>query len=219
MKPTILICGQTGAGKSSIVNFYFSKPYAKVGDSAEPVSNGFPPPYYENDWVLFYDCDGYEIGKTRDYQQKLMNFLDDKKGISGIHVVYYVINAAAKKVTDFDKEIIRLISMFCPVAVLLSKIDDCDEDSLNILSNEVGTIANVHIFRVSTRKKFLTEWDKLNVWTKETLKQELIKRNKEENGNLTIDEISEICGAVLFPISWLLFRLLREILKGLKKSH
>ena len=173
MKPAILICGQTGTGKSSIVNFRLREPVAEVGNNAESVRNGFPPPKYENDDVIFYDCDGYEIGSPDVYKNKLIRFLAKKTGKSGIHLVWYTINAAAQRVTDFDREIVDLISQDFYVFILLTKIDDCDEDGLSKFCGEVNdAIPETPIYRVSTIKgeiqKF-TDWDTLVKSTTEAL--------------------------------------------------
>jgi uncharacterized protein (DUF697 family)/GTP-binding protein EngB required for normal cell division len=173
VKPAILICGQTGTGKSSIVNFRLRKPAAKVGNAAESVRNGFPPPRYENDSVIFYDSDGYEIGKTEEYRQKLAAFLAQKNGMSGVHLVWYTINAAAKRVTPFDKEIVGLISEDFPVAILLTKIDDCDEEGLHTFLGAVSDfIPEANVFAVSAINGEIqkyTDWNALVEWTTETL--------------------------------------------------
>jgi GTPase Era involved in 16S rRNA processing len=172
VKPTILVCGQTGTGKSSIVNFRLRKPVAKVGNNAESVRNGFPPPKYENDAVIFYDCDGYEIGSADVYKNKLIGFLSKKTGKSGIHLVWYTINAAAHRVTDFDREIVDLISQDFNIFILLTKIDDCDEDGLCRFCDEVSdTIPEIPIYKVSIIKKIqnYTDWDALVKSTTEAL--------------------------------------------------
>jgi uncharacterized protein (DUF697 family)/GTP-binding protein EngB required for normal cell division len=180
LKPAILVCGQTGTGKSSIVNFRLRKPLARVGNNAESVRNGFPPPKYENDAVIFYDCDGYEIGSTDYYKNKLIGFLAQNNGNSGIHLVWYTINAAAERVTNFDKEIVDLISQNFIVFILLTKIDDCDEDGLSKFCDEVSNfIPETPIYRVSTIMGEIlkyTDWDVLVELTTEALSAVVNKR-------------------------------------------
>jgi uncharacterized protein (DUF697 family)/GTP-binding protein EngB required for normal cell division len=173
MKPAILICGQTGTGKSSIVNFRLQKPVARVGNAAESVRNGFPPPRYENKSVVFYDSDGYEIGtgQTGKYKENLLGFLSNIMEKGRIPLVWYAINAAAHRVTPFDREIVEIIAQELPVGILLTKIDECDEDGLNGFYDEVGEfIPETEVFRVSTvngEVQEYTDWDALVEWTTE----------------------------------------------------
>jgi GTPase Era involved in 16S rRNA processing len=173
MKPVILICGQTGTGKSSIVNFRLQKPVARVGNTAESVRNGFPPPRYENKSVIFYDSDGYEIGQSEEYKENLLGFLVETLEKGDLPLVWYTVNAAAHRVTPFDREIVELIEQRLPVGILLTKIDECDEDGLNNFYAEVSEfIPETDVFRVSTVngeiQKF-TDWDALVEWTTEIL--------------------------------------------------
>jgi uncharacterized protein (DUF697 family)/GTP-binding protein EngB required for normal cell division len=171
MKPVILICGQTGTGKSSIVNFRLRKPVARIGNAAESVRNGFPPPRYENKSVIFYDSDGYEIGKkqTEEYKENLLGFLSNIMEKGDMPLVWYTINAAAHRVTPFDREIVELIGQNLPVGILLTKIDECGTAKLTKFYDEVGEfIPEREVFRVSTingEVQKYTDWDALVEWT------------------------------------------------------
>jgi len=172
VKPAILVCGQTGTGKSSIVNFYLRQPVAKVGNNAESVRNGFPPINYENNDVTFYDCDGYEIGSTDVYKNKLLGFLWEKNRKPGVHLVWYTINAAAHRVTEFDRELVDLLARDFRVFILLTKIDECDEDGLAEFYDEVcNFIPETLIYKVSIVKEIqnYTDWDALVKLTKNAL--------------------------------------------------
>ena len=61
-KPNVLLAGQTGAGKSSIVNMIFGENVAVVG-TGKPVTQDID--VYESDDcdVRIFDSKGYEIGE------------------------------------------------------------------------------------------------------------------------------------------------------------
>lgn len=182
-KPNILICGQTGAGKSSIVNFIFKDDVAKVCN-AEPCTTDIT--LYKGEDVNIYDSEGYEMGKEEHYKEILFdNFLckNEHKGIDGdesVHVVWYVINGAGKKITDYDALLLkRILAEKYKVCIIISQIDQMTMTQLNELVNGAkaitNCIVNVPIFRTSTDRAAieyrdgngnkLTDWDELVEWS------------------------------------------------------
>lgn len=182
-KPNILICGQTGAGKSSIVNFIFKDDVAKVSN-AKPCTTDIT--LYKGEDVNIFDSEGYEMGKEEHYKEMLFdNFLckNEHKGIDGdesVHVVWYVINGAGKKMTDYDALLLkRILAEKYKVCIIISQIDQMTMTQLNELVNGAkaitNSIVNVSIFRTSTdhaaieyrdgNGNKLTDWDELVEWS------------------------------------------------------
>lgn len=182
-KPNILICGQTGAGKSSIVNFIFKDDVAKVSN-AKPCTIDIT--LYKGEDVNIFDSEGYEMGKEEHYKEMLFdNFLckNEHKGIDGdesVHVVWYVINGAGKKITDYDALLLkRILAEKYKVCIIISQIDQMTMTQLNELVNGAkaitNSIVNVSIFRTSTDRAAieyrdengnkLTDWDELVEWS------------------------------------------------------
>lgn len=189
-KPNILLCGATGVGKSSVINYIFGKSLAKVA-AGEPVTRGVHKYEDEDTSVILYDSEGYEIGseKISYFKENVINIIDKKKENSTsmkehIHLVWYCISAANKRITDLDIETINDIqNKGVNVGVLLTQIDSTDEDELNGLIDTLNQeIRNIDYFRVSIDEDVPEEyldWDKLIDWSinnlDETLRSGFIK--------------------------------------------
>jgi uncharacterized protein (DUF697 family)/GTP-binding protein EngB required for normal cell division len=180
--PNILICGQTGTGKSSAVNFIFKNDAIKKAEVGE---NGIPQTrditLYAGKNINLYDSEGYEIGgeKQARYEKLIFDdFLIPRKGLSdkAIHLIWYTISGAGKRFTDLDIKIIKRMEQeqYC-VCVLLTKIDALDEvqekDMVDALHKELPK--KIKVFRLSTVEEEAVQkfcdWDKLIEWSYEKL--------------------------------------------------
>jgi uncharacterized protein (DUF697 family)/GTP-binding protein EngB required for normal cell division len=169
MKPNVLICGQTGVGKSSVVNFLFKKNVADIGNNGEACSRGIT--LYEGELLNIYDSEGYEIGeeKQSEYKTMLEDFLRTKTGNEAVQVVWYAISGAGNRYTSLDLEIIRSLSdkkyMVC---ILLTKIDEMEESQMNDMYNDISRdISPLNVFKTSNKDYVQTfcDWNALTMWT------------------------------------------------------
>ncbi len=148
-KPNILVCGATGSGKSSLINEIFGNGVAKVSN-ARPMTRGVTKYEKEDLSVVLYDSEGYETGKERlsHFRDNILGYIDlmqkqypDDYG-KQIHMVWYTVSLAAKRITDLDISLLRdLQKRRVPACVVLTKLDAADEQDLlqmrSILANEL----------------------------------------------------------------------------------
>ena len=181
-KPNILIAGATGAGKSSVVNHVFGRDLTKVA-AGEPVTRGIHQYKSEDIAVTLFDSEGYEIGSARQqhYEEEVIGFVENQKrqdASERIHLVWYTINAATKRVTPLDKTLIRRLHESTAVAVLFTQIDQVDLDELTALRNELTEVVSEEsVFQVSISSEILNDetlrqyvdWERLIVWSVEQL--------------------------------------------------
>ncbi len=228
-KPNILICGATGSGKSSLINEMFGKDVAKV-NNARPMTRGITRYEKADLSVVLYDSEGYETGK-----EKLSHFRDNIIGhidlmrsqhpddhAKQIHMVWYTVSLAAKRITDLD---ISLLKDFkerrVPVCVVLTKIDAADEQDLSrmreILQREVPGLKSFTFSAAADPKireatAAFVQRDELIEYTldclPDALKEGLVRacvgslqeKRKHINKHIIPFYISSACAAVVVPV-------------------
>jgi uncharacterized protein (DUF697 family)/GTP-binding protein EngB required for normal cell division len=178
-----LICGQTGVGKSSVINYLFQDSVAKAG-TGEPCTQDIT--LYRNELLNIYDSAGYEIGseKQKLYERVLFDdFLGKKQNIrdddDAVHLVWYAVSGAGLKFTDLDAALIKKIqSAGYYIAVLITKIDEMDEDQLREFNAVIhADLPRVEVFKLSIKAKDnkelekICDWNKLADWSIENLKE------------------------------------------------
>lgn len=156
-RPNILICGASGVGKSSLINSFFGKNLAEVGNDVVAKTKGIHLYSIPDAQVNLYDSEGYEIGgdKNERFKSDVLGFIDKKREDSPnnmdmlIHEVWYCISAGNKKVHDVDIELIKEIKdRKIPVMIILTKIDMVDKDELD--SIKIAIDDKLHSIEVYT---------------------------------------------------------------------
>lgn len=143
MIPSILICGKTGAGKTSLIQALSSK--ETVPDDAighfEPTTRGVV--VYKTPVANFVDCEGMEPGQTiRQYAdfvlgevQKRLEFGEAENVITG---VFYCIDGSGGRIQHADEVLIGALDE--EVNVVLTKADIIREKQLEKLIGQLEEI-------------------------------------------------------------------------------
>jgi small GTP-binding protein len=124
----ILISGQTGAGKSTLINAVFRVPLAEEG-IGKPVTKHVQKYEVTGVPVTIYDTPGIELGQAtneviRDYKKTIT---ESRRGSPNdlIHVAWYCVNTGQSRIQDYDAKIIRALADEVPVILVLTQcIDD-----------------------------------------------------------------------------------------------
>lgn len=120
----LAIIGNTGVGKSSLVNAVFGRSEAAVGQGM-PVTRGVR--YYHDDSLGIWDFEGFEIGSAASPQELLrshLNRIAEGPESQQIAVVWYCVLHNADRLTQPDIDMIReLDAAGLPVVLVLTKVD------------------------------------------------------------------------------------------------
>jgi small GTP-binding protein len=124
----ILISGQTGAGKSTLINAVFRVALAEEG-IGKPVTKHVQKHEVAGVPVTIFDTPGIELGQAKNevIREFTKTITQSRKGPPSdlIHVAWYCINTGQSWIQDYDIEIVRALADEVPVMLVLTQcIDD-----------------------------------------------------------------------------------------------
>jgi uncharacterized protein (DUF697 family)/GTP-binding protein EngB required for normal cell division len=191
VKPNIVVVGGTGAGKSALINRFFGKYVAEVGNG-KPVTKGMNKVELEGFSVVIYDTEGYEISSgtlnRTNFDENIKPEIEKMNAgelKDQVHLVWYCVSVATHRVTDYDLE---NITYFCKrrmrTAVVFTQCDK-DEELANgsgkdastfkkVIANEIKDVAFFET--CATNPDLLLDLDKLRQWSQEALPTEQLKQ-------------------------------------------
>ena len=135
----ILITGQTGVGKSTLVNAIFRAELAKEG-VGRPVTQRVQRHDAPGVPVTIFDTPGIELGDAKDAV-----IADFKKTIAAsrrdaaenfIHLAWYCVDAGQTRIQGYDVDVIRALADEVPVILVLTQC--VDEDRVSALESAIA---------------------------------------------------------------------------------
>lgn len=176
----VAILGQTGVGKSTLVNYIFDETKRETGTGRPVTTKGF---YKENKTIndvpiTLIDSWGIEQGKDEEWLQLFNQFLHEH-GIDHpveewLHVAIYCINAASSRIQDFDLQVInRLLEQKIEVVVVLTKAALSSAEEIDKLTAVIQTEAkkNVKVVPVNSKAETLFSGVPIETQGKEAIVQ------------------------------------------------
>lgn len=120
----LAIVGNSGVGKSSLVNAVFGRELAKIGKGRR-VTEGVE--YFFDGSLGIWDVEGFEIGTEetpREALQRHLAKIAERPVTEQISVVWYCLLAASDRFLDQEVEMIReLDAAGLPVVLVVTKVD------------------------------------------------------------------------------------------------
>lgn len=165
-RPNILILGQTGVGKSSLINTIFGKDLAKVSHTKSK-TQGFHSYTSEDVPVNIIDSEGYELATSEQFKESFSKYIDENFADQSkqIHLAWYCISISSARVLPYDLENIDFLlnTKKIPTCVVFTQCDnDTPEgDTAKVLKAEVTKRFGRHVscFQTSNDAEINKELD------------------------------------------------------------
>jgi uncharacterized protein (DUF697 family)/GTP-binding protein EngB required for normal cell division len=139
-KPTILVCGYTGSGKTSLIQCICGRdtvPDNQIGHG-KPMTQNFMQ--YRNEFINLWDSRGLEPGDQeiaflKNTESLILRLQADHEPLNHIHLVWYTIQGPGARVTATDIQLIK--NVFSNVIVVITKSDITKPQQQEAITSEL----------------------------------------------------------------------------------
>ena len=137
----VMITGQAGVGKSTLINAVLRQPVADVG-IGEPVTAHIQAHSVPDVPITVYDTPGLELGEDVEIvTQEFLDVIRDKRRLPAtehIHLLWFCIAAEGARIQPFEREFLRDLSSEVPCVVVITQCLGEDEKRAVELSKSVA---------------------------------------------------------------------------------
>ncbi len=180
LKTAVLVIGQSGVGKSSLLNYIFDREVEKTGTGAAVTKKGVYCHHfqYDDNFIIdIYDTWGLETNKNNNWESLIKEQikLHDSKDISEwFNTIIFCINASSDRVQDFEVKMIQeLIAEKCNIVVAITNCRSEDYEPAIIMKHELLKRTKVSagniIFINSVSKTLIGRKDAIPTFGKEKI--------------------------------------------------
>lgn len=157
----VAVVGQTGVGKSALINYLYGSNVAKSGVGLPVTQNGFHPLEMEINGlpVTIFDSWGLEVDKHEEWMSELNKELKrrdvSESADKWFHSVFYCIQAGGARFQSCDERIIKkFIENNYDVSVILTKCDQISESKEFALKESIkNCFQKISIISVSSERE------------------------------------------------------------------
>ncbi len=148
----INIIGNPNVGKSSLVNLFLDEKLSIISSKAQTTRHRiFCILNNKNYQFVFSDTPGI-IKPMNKLHESMMNFVESS--YNDADIILYVVDSSQKKFLNEDL-IQKLKSLKIPIVIVVNKIDLIDENTLELIVNDIKEIfSDIAIYPVSVKENF-----------------------------------------------------------------
>lgn len=182
--PNILLLGNTGVGKSSLINTIFGRKLAQISD-VKPETRGFHLYTSPEFTVNIIDSEGYELDNEEYFKNALNEYINKNFGDieKQIHICWYCISISSQRVLPFDIDNLKFLTKDkkIPTAVVFTQCDNDDPEGS--IANELSKAIYNHFgedipcFQTSNDPEINKELDLVQMikWSEENISDENLR--------------------------------------------